>query len=354
MQQLFDDLTAADGAARAFLDCYADYLQVGARFHLDRIAARTEQVVRHATAISEARTEMRRAGAAQDEAREACKVAGIEQNRFAGRLEGLKKHEAYTAQGQLDSLRGQVGQGAQEIAREREANTRAAEHIVDLGREADGIEQQLKNAREAAGRQASDMAEAAGLAGLTTTDGGDPQAVRAQVTARLEDVEDVRRRLEKVDEAERERGRAEQAVQKAGKRIEAGERACETAERELGEARAQAEEDLRAWAGRWSGDHTDPVVGVEVLRFGRAAYLPQDPGRYLVTETALAEVALAAGEERAWRALEQLELTAFAKQRPRDSRAASESGSRSRRCLRSIPTCSCRRTDARRRPGAQA
>ncbi|MEV6862005.1 TIGR02680 family protein [Streptosporangium subroseum] len=263
VQRLVDDLTAADGAARSFLDCYSDYLQVGARFHLDRIAARTEQVVRHATAISEARTEMRRAGAAQDEAREACKVAGIEQNRFAGRLEGLKKHEAYTAQGQLDSLRGQVGQGAQEIAREREANTRAAEYIVDLGREADGIDQQLKNAREAAGRQASDMAEAAGLAGLTTTDDGDPQAVRAQVTARLEDVEDVRRRLEKVDAAERERGRAEQAVQKAGRRIEAGELACETADRELGEARAQAEEDLRAWAGRWSGDHPDPVVGVD-------------------------------------------------------------------------------------------
>ena len=58
--------------------------------------------------------------------------------------------------------------------------------------------------------------------------------------------------------------------------------------------------------------------GGRVLRFGRAAYLPQDPGRYLVTETVLAEVALAAGEERAWHALEQLDLTAFAKRHPRD------------------------------------
>ena len=32
----------------------------------------------------------------------------------------------------------------------------------------------------------------------------------------------------------------------------------------------------------------------------------------------LAEVALAAGEARAWRALEQLDLTAFAKRHPRD------------------------------------
>jgi energy-coupling factor transporter ATP-binding protein EcfA2 len=55
-----------------------------------------------------------------------------------------------------------------------------------------------------------------------------------------------------------------------------------------------------------------------VLRFGRAAYLPQDPGRYLVAETVLGEVALAAGEARARRALEQLELTAFARRHPRD------------------------------------
>jgi len=58
--------------------------------------------------------------------------------------------------------------------------------------------------------------------------------------------------------------------------------------------------------------------GGRVLRFGRAAYLPQDPGRYLIEETVLAEVALASGEGRAWRALEQLELTEFADRHPRD------------------------------------
>ncbi len=59
-------------------------------------------------------------------------------------------------------------------------------------------------------------------------------------------------------------------------------------------------------------------AGGRVLRFGRATYLPQDPGRYLVEETVLGEVALAAGESRAWRALEQLELAAFAERHPRD------------------------------------
>jgi energy-coupling factor transport system ATP-binding protein len=55
-----------------------------------------------------------------------------------------------------------------------------------------------------------------------------------------------------------------------------------------------------------------------VLRFGRPAYLPQDPGRYLVAETALAEVALAADESRARRALDHLGLSAFAARHPRD------------------------------------
>jgi energy-coupling factor transporter ATP-binding protein EcfA2 len=55
-----------------------------------------------------------------------------------------------------------------------------------------------------------------------------------------------------------------------------------------------------------------------VLRFGRAAYLPQDPGRYLITETVFDEVALAAGEGRARRVLDELELAAFTKRHPRD------------------------------------
>jgi energy-coupling factor transporter ATP-binding protein EcfA2 len=58
--------------------------------------------------------------------------------------------------------------------------------------------------------------------------------------------------------------------------------------------------------------------GGRVLRFGRAAYLPQDPGRYLVEETVLGEVALAAGETCARRVLEELDLTTFAARHPRD------------------------------------
>ena len=60
-----------------------------------------------------------------------------------------------------------------------------------------------------------------------------------------------------------------------------------------------------------------PSAG-RVTRAGRAGYLSQDPGRFLVAETVLAEVALAAGQERARRCLDELGLLAFADRHPRD------------------------------------
>ena len=77
-------------------------------------------------------------------------------------------------------------------------------------------------------------------------------------------------------------------------------------------------------------------AGGASLRFGRAGYLPQDPGRYLVAETVLDEVALAAGESRARRALAQLDLAGVRRRGIRATcRAASGSASRSPRCSRS-------------------
>jgi len=63
----------------------------------------------------------------------------------------------------------------------------------------------------------------------------------------------------------------------------------------------------------------DPDSGT-VKRIGRAGYLSQDPGRYVVCETALAEVALAVGgdERRAQAALECFGLGWAARRHPRD------------------------------------
>ena len=60
----------------------------------------------------------------------------------------------------------------------------------------------------------------------------------------------------------------------------------------------------------------EPAAGDAVRQ--RAAYLAQDPGRHLVTERVLDEVALGADVHRARVALEQLGLAGFAERHPRD------------------------------------
>jgi energy-coupling factor transport system ATP-binding protein len=73
-----------------------------------------------------------------------------------------------------------------------------------------------------------------------------------------------------------------------------------------------------------------PVAG-EVAH-GRAAYLAQDPGRHVVTERVLDEVALGAGEERAREALAKVGLSDLADRHPRDL----SSGERERLALAAV------------------
>jgi len=58
--------------------------------------------------------------------------------------------------------------------------------------------------------------------------------------------------------------------------------------------------------------------GAGVVEHGRAAYLAQDPGRHVVTERVLDEVAIGAGEERARVTLDRLGLAGSIDRHPRD------------------------------------
>ncbi|MBP2703941.1 TIGR02680 family protein [Microbispora sp. RL4-1S] len=261
VQRLADDLATADAAARAFLTRYADYLQVGVRDQLTRIEARVGQAVHPAVQVRRAQAEMRRAEAAQEAAEAERDAAAADQTRLEGRLEALRRHEAYAAQGELEDLRAQVARGAQEIARAREANGRAARHIADLRGEAAEAGRELDEAREAAARQSTAGAEAAELAGVPAPEGTDPMEVRARAVARLQDAEDVRSALRRAGDAEAERDRAGQSLERAHQKIETSEQACRRAQEALGDALARAEGELRAWAGRWAGDGPEAAAG---------------------------------------------------------------------------------------------
>jgi energy-coupling factor transporter ATP-binding protein EcfA2 len=85
--------------------------------------------------------------------------------------------------------------------------------------------------------------------------------------------------------------------------------------------------------GKLASGLLEPQAG-QVVRAGRACYLSQDPGRYLVAERADAEVALAVGGDlaRARRALAELGLAGFADRHPRDL----SSGERERLALAAV------------------
>ena len=74
----------------------------------------------------------------------------------------------------------------------------------------------------------------------------------------------------------------------------------------------------------------EPSAGT--AEHARAAYLTQDPGRHLVTERVLDEVALSAGHERARATLERVGLGRFADRHPRDL----SSGERERLALAAV------------------
>ena len=119
VQQLFDDLTAANAAVRDFLAHYTAYLRAHVKYQLDRVQARVETTAVHAEKITAAAAEHRRALAAEQHAEAERNARRGEGEQMQGRLSGLKNSEEYKAQGRIEDKRREVLAGAREVTIQR-------------------------------------------------------------------------------------------------------------------------------------------------------------------------------------------------------------------------------------------
>jgi uncharacterized protein (TIGR02680 family) len=270
VQQLFDDLTAANAAVGEFRAHYEAYLRAHVKFALDRVQARVDVAADHASKID-------RAVAARSTAADAEALAEAERNarrdegeKLQGRLAGLRNSEEYKAQGRIEDKRREVTQRAQEVANARLRLEGDGRRISDLENEAGKLGRRAAQARNEALRHARDLADAGERSGISgdgfgALDSGDDLLVtaKARVLARRDDVTEVRKILEAISEARSSRRYAEQELGRKETAEQEQQLACSVAANTLSAARDSVTAELGAWTQRWTqlSETTEALTG---------------------------------------------------------------------------------------------
>ena len=292
VQKQYDDLAAADAAIRAFLTQYTAYLRAHTRHQADQVAARIAAAAGHVAAIITAVHEAAAAGRQEQRAREAGESARISVDTFGARLSALKDRDAYKDHEKLALRRSQLEADKARLGQDQEKLAKARANVESLQREADAVASRRDELSRALGRHLEALAESAAGAGLLRD--GEPadtgadlaMTAKARVTARRDDIAEVRRRLASVQESEQARRLAETELGKARQALDACDQACRDAEQELAAARAEVAGQLRSWAARWAGDQPSAILdesGLDALTgaLGRAG----EPDAATLTET---------------------------------------------------------------------
>jgi uncharacterized protein (TIGR02680 family) len=274
VQKQYDDLAAADTAVRAFLAQYVAYLRVHTRHQLDRVAARISTAAGHVREITAAAKNVTMSAQQEQDAMAAGQQAKTSADTFDARLFALKNRDAYKDHEKLALKRSQLEKEKRGLEVDQKRLASAAANVEDLKQEAAGVADRLAEAGRVADRYARVLAETADRAGLTRD--GEPAdtgadlrlTARARAAARRDDIREVRAHISAVRDAERDRSGAEAALGTAQQMLADREQSCRDADGQLGRARAAVAEDLRSWAGRWSG--TEPYA---VLTGGEADVL---------------------------------------------------------------------------------
>ncbi len=292
VQKQYDDLAAADAAVRAFLTQYTAYLRAHTRHQADQVAARMNAAAGHVGAIITAVHEAAAAGRQEQRAREAGESARISVDTFGARLSALQDRDAYKDHEKLALRRSQLEADKARLGQDQQNLAKARANVNSLQQEADAVSSHRDELGRALGRHLQALAESAAGAGLLRdgepADSGPDLAMtaKARVTARNDDIAEVRHRLASVQESEQARKLAETELGKARQALDDCDQACRDAEQELAAARAEVAGQLRGWAARWTRDQSSAILdesGLDVLTgaLGRAG----EPDAATLTET---------------------------------------------------------------------
>ena len=292
VQKQYDDLAAADVAVRAFLAQYTAYLRAHTRHQADQLTARIKAAAGHVGAIITAAGEAAAAGRQEQQAKEAGESARISVNTFGARLSALKDRDAYKDHEKLALRRSQLEQDKTRLGQDQQRLAQARANVNGLQQEADAVAARRDELGRAVGRHLQALAESAAGAGLLRD--GEPadtgadlaMTARARVTARRDDIAEVRRRLASVQESEQARKLAETELGKARQALDDCDQACRDAEQGLAAARAEVAGQLRGWATRWAGDQPSAILDESQLDALKAALgRAGEPDAATLTET---------------------------------------------------------------------
>ena len=235
----------------------------------------------------------RRPDGTNSEAKEAGESARISVDTFGARLSALKDRDAYKDHEKLALRRSQLEQDKTRLGQDQQRLATARANVDSLQQEADAVGRPPRRA----GPRRQDgtwtpSAEAAAGAGLLRD--GEPadtgadlaMTARARVTARRDDIAEVRGRLASVREAEQARQLAETELGKARQALDDCDQACRDAEQGLAAARAEVAGQLRGWATRWAGDQASAILDESGLDALKAALdRAGEPDAATLTET---------------------------------------------------------------------
>jgi hypothetical protein len=266
VQKQYDDLAAADAAVRAFLTQYTAYLRAHTRHQADQVTARMNAAAGHVGAIITAVHEAAAAGRQEQRAKEAGESAQISVDTSGARLSALKDRDAYKDHEKLALRRSQLEADKARLGLDQQRLASARANVDSLQQEADAVASYRDELGRALGRHLQALAESAAGAGLLRD--GEPadtgadlaMTAKARVTARRDDIAEVRGRLASVREAEQARKLAETELGKARQALDDCDQACRDAEQELAAARADVAGQLRSWATRWAGDQPSAIL----------------------------------------------------------------------------------------------